>query len=89
MEKERQETKARGVVLFWGEAPQKQKHRKSKISDSAVYSGRTTTQSVIKPNRNKRRVGMCVLDPYYSTVIDYLQSDGTGHLLGVYTVKVS
>ena len=27
-----------------------------------------------------------LLDPYNSTVIDYLQSDGTGHSLGVHTV---
>ena len=30
-----------------------------------------------------------LLDPYNPTVIDYLQSDGTGHLLGVYTVRVT
>ena len=28
-----------------------------------------------------------LLDPYNSTMIDCLQSDGTGHLLGVYTVS--
>ena len=31
----------------------------------------------------------CMLDPYNPTAIDYLQSDGTGHLLGVYTVRVT